>query len=259
VGKILSRARLFLLLTLSGTAHAAVAQPDSARLRARAGIIDGVVSDTALVPLEGAAVSILGSELRVSTRENGRFRMLGLPQGEYVLLVRRLGYEGATTKVLVEPEEVTRLSFALSPVVTKLAAMEITSRGVSQRMTEFYQRRDEGIGHFITREEIVKHNPVTTFDLLRSIPSIRVSDIGDKGLARLSSTRSNCTPQIMLNGLPIAPAFVPTPTELAGIEVYSGPATFPLQFKRPGRAAGAPAANGEPSCALILLWTGDGR
>jgi hypothetical protein len=238
------------------TAHVAVAQQDSTRLPVRSGIIDGLVADTALVPLEGATISILGSELRVSTRENGRFRMLGLPQGEYVLLVRRLGYEGTTTKVLVEPEAVARLSFALSPVVRKLAAMEISVRGVSQRMTEFYQRRDEGIGHFITREDIVKHNPVTTFDLLRGIPSIRVSDIDEKGLAKLASTRSGCTPQIMLNGLPITPASVPSPNELAGIEVYSGPATMPLQFKRAGRAAGS---SSEPGCALILLWTGDGR
>ncbi|MEO8624607.1 MAG: carboxypeptidase regulatory-like domain-containing protein [bacterium] len=256
---ILSRARQALLVGMGVAAHAAAAQTDSTRLRVQPGIIDGLVADTALVPLEGATISILGSGLRVSTRENGRFRMLGMPQGEYVLLVRRLGYEGTTVKVLVEPEEVTRLSFALSPVVTKLAAMEISTRGVSQRMTEFYQRRDEGIGHFITREEIVKRNSVTTFDLLRSIPSIRVSDVDASGTARVASTRSNCTPQIMLNGLPITPAFVPSPNELAGIEVYSGPATMPLQFKRSGRTAGSSPSDGEPWCALILLWTGDGR
>ncbi|MEP7000666.1 MAG: TonB-dependent receptor [bacterium] len=256
---ILSRARQALLVAIGIAAHVAAAQTDSARLRVRPGIIDGFVADTALVPLEGATISILGSGLRVSTRDNGRFRMLGMPQGEYVLLVRRLGYEGTTSKVLVEPEEVTRLSFTLNPVVAKLAAMEISARGVSQRMTEFYQRRDEGIGHFITREEIVQRNPVTTFELLRGIPSIRVSDIDDKGLARVASTRSNCTPQIMLNGLPIAPSFVPSPNELAGIEVYSGPATMPLQFKRAGRAAGSSPLDGEPWCALILLWTGDGR
>jgi len=252
---ILSR----LLVAACATAHVALAQTDSTRLRVGSGVIDGLVADTALAPLEGATISILGSALRVSTHENGRFRMLGLPQGEYVLLVRRLGYEGTTTKVLVEPEEVTRLSFALSPVVAKLAAMEVSARGVSQRMTDFYQRRDEGIGHFITREEIVKRNSVTTFDLLRAIPSIRVSDVDANGQARVASTRSNCTPQIMLNGLPITPAFVPSPNELAGIEVYSGPATMPLQFKRPGVAAGASRSEGDAGCALILLWTGDGR
>ena len=53
----------------------------------------------------------------------------------------------------------------------------------------------------------------------------------------------------MLNGLPITFDRVPAPSEVGGIEVYSGPATIPLQFK----------SKGDAGCALILIWTGDGR
>ena len=174
--------------------------------------------------------------------------MLGVPLGDYVLLVRRLGYEGTTVKISVESEAATRVAFALNPAGVRLAEIEVKDRGVSQRMTEFYERRALGVGHFSAREEIVTRNPVSTFEMFRGIPSLRIGDMGTDGTAKIVSTRSRCAPQIMLNGLPITAAYVPAPTEVGGIEVYAGPATIPLQFK--GKGAW---------CALILIWTGDGR
>jgi hypothetical protein len=42
---------------------------------------------------------------------------------------------------------------------------------------------------------------------------------------------------------------LPAPKELAGIEVYSGPATIPLRYKTTG---------GGGFCGVILVWTRDG-
>ena len=56
------------------------------------GVIDGVVSDTNLVALADATVSILGSAVRVATGANGRFRITGLRTGNYILAVQRIGY-----------------------------------------------------------------------------------------------------------------------------------------------------------------------
>src|SRR5579862_6709001 len=58
----------------------------------RTGTVDGVVTDTNFVSLAEATVSIMGSRISVVTGENGRFRMVQVPSGQYVVVVRRLGH-----------------------------------------------------------------------------------------------------------------------------------------------------------------------
>jgi hypothetical protein len=242
------RASLLLLLSLSGMAHIAAAQTEP---HAAAGVIDGIVADSSLAPLDRATISVFGTRISVVTGENGRFRMLGIQPGEYVLLVRRLGYEGATTKVSVDAASATRIAFNLTPAVTKLASYEVISRPVvSMRMKEFNERKERAEGGiFITREDIVKRDPVSTMDLFRGIPSVTVP----KGYS-VFSTRSNCELPIMVDGLPARPEQIPPPESIAGMEVYPGPATVPLEYKSARRT---PVGN--YTCGLILIWTGDGR
>ena len=61
-----------------------------------------------------------------------------------------------------------------------------------------------------------------------------------------------CALQIVLDGIPMPPRFplelLPTPKEIAGIEVYDGPATVPPQFNGLDRR-----------CGMVLVWTKDGR
>ena len=60
-----------------------------------------------------------------------------------------------------------------------------------------------------------------------------------------------CAMQVVIDGVPMPPRFplelLPTPREIAGIEVYSGPATTPAQFSGLDRR-----------CGLIAIWTRDG-
>lgn len=235
-------------LLLFGGAHLCAAQADSAHAHTRTGTIDGIVSDTGLAPLEGATISLLGTPVSVVTGTNGRFRMLGVREGDYLVIVRRLGFEGATTKVVVEPENTARVAFTLNPIVRRLAGVEVFSRpAFTPRMADFYERREHAIGHFITRGEIDARNPVRTYELFNAIPSVYVQ-LTKTGGGVVKSTRSGCSLQVLVDGLPIDPENFPAPNEIGGIEVYSGPATVPLQYK--SKQAG---------CGLILIWTGDGR
>ena len=98
------------------------------RVCARTGVIDGVVSDTGLVPLEGATISIVGLPVRVVTNARGHFRVFGVKEGEYLLVVTRRGFEGVTAKIVLEPEEAARISIALNPVTGQRPQVEIYSR-----------------------------------------------------------------------------------------------------------------------------------
>src|SRR5689334_21736704 len=80
------------------------------------GTIDGIVSDTNLVPLQGAFISVLGTAIRVGTGPNGRFRITKVPVGQYLLIVKRVGYKPTSAVVDVPATDTLRLAYTLEQV-----------------------------------------------------------------------------------------------------------------------------------------------
>ena len=227
----------------------------AAPLRAQAatppGVIDGVVTDTGLVPLAGATVSILGSAVRVATRENGRFRILRLPVGRYIVVAHHLGYVPVSAVMQVVDGDTLRTSFALERIMVALDTVVVVAKRYSMRMGEFEARRAFGVGHFLTRSDIEARNVVFVADLVRPILSVRIEEGDMSQVAYSFRGTGKCPLQVYLDGMPLPSPTnlrdLPSPREIAGIEVYSGAATIPLQYKR---------ANS--GCGVILIWTKDG-
>ncbi len=134
--------------------------------------IDGMVTDTSLAPLGDATVSILGSNVRVVTESNGRFRIVDVAPGEITLLVRRIGFEAATAKVRVTEGETQRVSFSLQRATNTLDQVTIRGKQLGWKMTEFEQRRKLGEGQFMTQAEIEKRNVVDVSDLLATFTGL---------------------------------------------------------------------------------------
>ena len=245
-------------LSFSGTL--ALAQRPSVDRAGFRGAVDGVVSDTALAPLDNATVSILGSDVRVVTGANGRFRLTQLPPGSYVVFVRRLGFELVSATVQLAGADTLRVAFALLPAATKLDTRVITARAQTPRMAEFEERREFaqkfGGGQFMAQDEIDNRNTVFATELIRTFHGIHVTEsrtpsgrgsIATSGRAP-GSINSSCYPTVWLDGVllpgPVNLDNLPSPKELAGIEVYPGPATVPARY-----------AAGGMSCGAILIWT----
>jgi len=218
------------------------------------GVIDGLVTDTSLVPLEGASAAILASRMEVRTGANGRFRMLAVPSGEYWLVIRRLGYSPFTTLVSVRGVDTVRTSFMLAAAPLALEKTLIRAPTASI-LTEFEQRRARRIGQFMTESEIRKLNFVETSDLLRTFQAVAVASAGVLNTRGFGGRQ--CPYRLFIDGVPIAPrslnADLPPPSQLAGIEVHSNSATIPIQYATFGGAAGSPGGGGV--CGVILLWT----
>lgn len=214
--------------------------------RAR-GVIDGIVSDTSLVALREATVAVLGSSLRVVTGENGRFRLVAVPAGQYILTVHRVGFTPVAAAVQVGDADTLRLSFAMQRIVTPLDTMVVTARAVLQRMSGFEERRKLGFGSFLTRDQIENRNGIYVSDLLRVLPDVRIVD-GLRGEYAFNTRLTNCLFQFFVDEVlmptPLDLHLLPSPRDIAGMEVYFGPATIPLQYK--------PANSG---CGVILIWT----
>ena len=217
--------------------------------------MEGVVTDTNLVPLRGATVSLLGSSVSATTGDNGRFRIVALPVGEYVVMARRLGFASASVALSLDVGDTLRPAFALRPVTPMLDTVRASAIFAVTRLGEFEDRRAHSIGgHFITADEIYTRNPTGIGDMLASVPSLAVSGpFGNQTVSpmRVGSLNQRCAIQIFVDGMLFDEmgrlSNVPTPSEIAGVEIYSGPTTIPLQYKR--------ASSG---CGIILIWTKSG-
>jgi hypothetical protein len=249
--------------TLGG--RAAAGKPrDIVRPSGQLAVIDGIVTDTLLRPLGSADVSVVGIGARVVTSENGRFRMLQVPPGQYLLVVRRIGYAPTSGIIQVPEADTVRLAYTLVRSDRMLDTVRVKERRVTMRMLDFEVRRKQGQGQFITQEEIERRGSLQTSDYMRSMRGVEVSRVTTQAFAgtQVYSRREGggfdangqqqyCAMQVVLDGIILPRNFdldlLPPPKQIAGIEVYTGAATIPPQFGGPDRR-----------CGVVAVWTRDG-
>jgi hypothetical protein len=136
----------------------------------------------------------------------------------------------------------------LTPVVVR--ADRVVSSGP---FAGFHQRRASGFGRFFTRQEIERAAPMRTTDLLRMVPGVR---LGRNNLATPSIRfrGSTCDPEVVLDGMTLGPVMLDldalAPNSIEGMEVYSGAATVPTEFKK---------GFGRSGCGMIVVWTRRGE
>lgn len=252
-------ARLVVSSVILGAASSRLAAQSIPSVRGP-GTIDGVVSDTNLVPLHAAFVSIVGTPIRVGTGPNGRFRITKLQPGQYLLIVKRVGFRPTSGVIDVPAADTLRLSYTLEPIAATLPTVTITEKPFSLRMGEFLARRRAGFGEFMTQEEIDAKNSVYATELFRSFKTINVSpnrtSVLTEWLALSHREGANpglgaCPMAVFLDNVPLPTPFnldlLPPPKDLGGIEVYAGAATTPPQFSGFDRG-----------CGVIMVWTRDG-
>jgi hypothetical protein len=233
---------------------------DSTRRKHTFATIDGVVSDTSLAPIQAAQVSIVRTGIRIGTGPNGRFRIVDVPPGQYILIVRRVGFHPTSAIVDVAESDTLRLAYTLERLTTMLDTVVIAERRQSPRLMEFESRRKLGFGQFMTQDEIEKRNSAYATELFRKFPSVNVSPTNSSSipeyyaLSRREGGDPNvgaCPIQIFLDGVKLPSPFnldlLPSPRELAGIEVYASSGTIPPQY-----------AGFNTGCGVILVWTRDG-
>jgi hypothetical protein len=238
-------------LLLAGLLMVLCARASPAQTHLGSGVIDGAITDSALAPLADAAAWLLGSKLEVLTGANGRFRIERLPAGRYLLLVRRIGFTPVSTAVQVDEGETARVWFSLNRLATALDTVRIMARNESGRLSEFDMRRKMGDGQFMTQAEIEKLNLQGASDLLRRFMAVTI--VGGSAMSHRSLPAQGCPYQFFIDGVAIPTPKIdidlPSPKEIAGIEVYTGPASIPLQYKNTHDAG---------FCGVILLWTRSG-
>lgn len=222
--------------------------------RPATGTVNGKVLDQSGRAVAGAELTIPGSQLRVETDDTGEFRLKNVPAGDLQIRVRRLGFKPDTSMINVLAGETVPLTIALAALPVVLNPVTIMGKHYTGRLASFYQRRDRGLGHYYTRDEIEKRNPANTTDLLRTVPGIRLQPLGF-GRQTLRFRGARCPPLVWIDGSPLgAGEFdidnVPS-RSIEAMEIYTGIAALPSEF-----TAGPTTTT---SCGTIVIWSRQGE
>jgi len=229
------------------------------------GQVRGIVQDRETgEALEGAQVTLPSLSQTTFTGEDGRFSFREVPSGILLLKTEYLGYGTRTDSIMVPPGHLVTVGveLAVAPIELDPIRVEVEPLLLSLALEGFYERRAGTSGIFMTRDQIVAKHPTFTSDIFNNLPGVRT--IGSIGLDRAVILRSGarltlhapglCGPTVYLDGMvierggPGSPsAFVDRiirPDQIAGIEVYTSPATVPLQYKGVGS-----------DCGVIVFWS----
>lgn len=208
--------------------------------------ITGVLTDSVTgSPVEFVAIGING-RIVTFTNERGAYRADNIERGTIRLDARRIGYQPFAADIrLPQSEGIVEVNLELQPIAMQLPEIVVEGDRVIYaygRMREFYRRRETGLGHYVTRSEIERRNPLLVSDLLRTVPGFRVTP----GFGVNRVTVRNCgAPTIYVDGLPLLNVQLDEfvfPEHVEAIEAYRG-AFIPAEFMSYG------------TCGVVAIWT----
>jgi hypothetical protein len=200
-------------------------------------------------PVEAAFAAAMGTDQFAVSDRNGSFRIDGIPGGQQVIKVWRLGYEPTMFTVRFDSVQVAVLDapIVLEPIPVQMPEVVVEAertRLVTGPMREFYRRRNEGRGWFMDREQIVERHADEFVDIVRTVPAVDIQYLGNlQSTIRLTPT---CGPVYFLDGVMTNERLILSlpPDQLGAVEVYNRVATVPPEFNVMGA-----------SCGVIVVWT----
>ena len=202
----------------------------------------------------GSRVEVVGTDVIAMTNEKGEFSIRNLPSGTHVLLARHLGFGAETVPVDLSAREPKQVTMKLPKFVAVIDPVVVTAKRVaSLDKVGFNQRQKSGMGFYIGPDQLQLMRPNDLTDILRLVPSLRISSGPDGDV--VTSSRgvtgmggAGCV-QFYVDDMPwqsVTPGdinnFVNGP-EVVGVEVYAGPGA-PPQY-----------THGMQDCTTVVIWT----
>ena len=214
-------------------------------------VVSGLVVDSLGSPIPGAQVVIDGTDHRTTTDAMGAFRLLGVDAGLATLTVRRIGFKAASLSIQVSRAGSAQIMVTLSMTPEILAPVEVaaTREVYDARLDGYFDRvAKRNSGNIITRERIERAHSKRMVDILRQVPSVRITTTRAWGTVALIRG-ATCPPLVFIDGF----AATAGPFDLdmidlssvEGIEVYAGMGSIPAEFS---------TARGD-RCGVIAIWS----
>jgi len=241
------------ILTLSGTTrHLLAVEAPGAFIRGR------VLDEGTGAPIAGAAVAIVNTPLAVIAAMDGSFQLERLPAGEYTVRVAHISYMTAYVPLRVGTDDLNA-AIRLAPTAIALEPVLVTPFSRRLDRAGFYERQNRGLGTFISRRQIEAMKPLSSADLLRNVPGVRlVPQTPGRNVSRTDlQGRGTCRFSFIVDGARTLPDFqidFVAPGAIEGIEVYRSVAEVPALFRPHVQRDGT-----STSCGVIAIWTRDSR
>jgi hypothetical protein len=200
---------------------------------------------------------------RTVANDLGQFRLDDTPRGRWVLRARSPGLAPASQQLVVLAGHGTQVRLTLKRLAQALAPVEVegerSSGALTIRQEIFEARRARGekygFGEFWDAEDIQKTTHTRVWDLVRTLPGVRVDHPGP-GVSYLTIARcpspspweknARTPTRVFINGVQI----MSHPDEalatinlagVAGIELYKGASELPDEVM--------------DGCSAIFIWT----
>ncbi|MEL6667232.1 MAG: TonB-dependent receptor, partial [Pseudomonadota bacterium] len=171
---------------LAGTALATVMLAATAPI-ASAQVLSGKVTDTTgTAPLQGAIVSVDGTNRSASTDRFGEYRIANLPAGDYSITVSYIGAPGVTSSVSV-PASGAELDFTLGADVRFMDNVLVVGSKAAQAGAINQQRAADSIVSVIDSDGLGYFPDTTVADSLQRVPGLSI--VTDQGEGRYVSIR----------------------------------------------------------------------
>ena len=184
-------------------AMTASADPSEGLATGVAGLVTDQVSGQ---PIPEVVVNVAAQGRVATTSSSGRFTLSDLAPGRHEVTFAHLGYQQRADSVNVEIGRVSVLEVALSVEAIELNPIEVTveRQDVTLQGVGFYERKRDGWGDFVDREEIERLAPMDLSDALTRFPGVDfIVDQGMPSRRFVMFRRSGgaCYPAVYLDGV----------------------------------------------------------
>jgi hypothetical protein len=244
----------FVAAILSGLAlgqaalSVAEAQRDSTRQPDSSVLVGQLSARETHLPIGGAHVVVIGTELRTTTDSLGRFTLRGVPAEGFAMEIRAVGYAPRTWGLGAQPGQAVPRLFELDPLPYELPGVVVKGKQPlsARRFADFARRRQSGLGAYLTQEQIERLHPTTLVEVLVTVRGVQQVCEYNDCIAKMVRSPPGCYPQYFLDGHESTPYFArhTPPFDVKGIEIYRGSSETPGEFL--GTNSG---------CGVIAIWT----
>jgi carboxypeptidase family protein/TonB-dependent receptor-like protein len=219
----------------------------------QSGTLRGIVSDSSGYGLPNAEIRIQHLSRVAHTDSLGRFTIPRISSRIFELSVRRLGYEMKFLQVAMVGAAGDSVNIVLSREPVILHPVQVDAPGVRHPMMEqFEERRERGIGTFLTAADFKAQNSTYPSDTFRRLPGMKLvragGGFGVRFVTSIGMRRAgDCAPMIWVDGQRAQGLEIDdlSSTDIQGVEIYRGTSTTPGQY----------ATSGATQCGTILVWT----
>lgn len=219
-------------------------------------------------PVATAKIRLAALERTAITDDSGHFELRNVPAGRHQVTVSTPGAVPASMEVVLLAGETYDIRIVLADDIQQLKEITVSAPreprdATSRRLEGFERRRKRGLGTFLTAKDIERRNPRLLSDALVAINGLQLMTRGSgkvaistRGMAPQAyqggKTAAPCIMRVIVDGMALPAGSTMdnvSPNEVAGIEIYTGAASLPVELAH---------YQEDTWCGAIMIWTKGG-